>query len=144
MIGELAVQLRAYPWRTRRPYPARLLLDAKHALWRGELRPIVNGCRAHEAILVDPARWPDTPVPPGAAEDVDVVEVLRWAAATGVAPAEDLRLLLALEHHRGYGARAGARVAAAWGVNQRTVRRRRDRTLRKLRQAAGAYLAEAA
>ncbi len=141
VVGELTCQIRSFPWRTSRPYPGRLLLDTKHALWNGELRPIVDGRRPYEAFLVDPLEWGDRFTPRPEAEDVDLVDLLSWAASSGVVEVEDLRLLVALEEQRGYGNQARQTVADEWGINERTVRRRRDRALAKLRAATGDYLA---
>lgn len=81
---------------------AGLLLDTKNALWRGELRPLGDIRTPREAILVDPARWAEVTgerTTPANQEDdgVDLVDLLGWAASTGVAASEDLRLLLELE-----------------------------------------------
>lgn len=145
VVGELTCQIRRFPWRSTRPYGARLLLDTKHALWHGELRPLVDGRRPHEAFLVDPALWLEQPTPASEADEgVTLVDLLVWAAASGVASVEDLRLLVEFEQLRGYGNQARERVAAAWGINERTLRRRRERTLSSLRAAAAEYLAVAA
>lgn len=144
VVGELICQIRTFSWRTSRAYPGRLLLDTKHALWNGELRPLVNGRAPHEALLIDPWQWHQRVTPPAETDDVDLVDVLAWAATSGVVPVDDLRLLVALEQHRGYGNQARQTVADEWGINERTVRRRRDRALAKLRAAAGDYLATVA
>ena len=77
-------------------------------------------------------------------DDVDVVDMLLWAGGHGIAPLQDLLMLLDLEHRRGYGTATRHRVADDLGVNERTVRRRRDRALASLRDAKQKYLAEAA
>ena len=53
-------------------------------------------------------------------------------------------MLLDLERRRGYGTATRHRVAHDLGINERTVRRRRDRALAALRQAGPAYLAAVA
>ncbi len=55
VVGELTVQIRAFPWRRRtRAYAANLLLDTKTALWR-ELRPHRTRTFPHAGeVLVDP------------------------------------------------------------------------------------------
>ena len=73
-------------------------------------------------------------------DDVDVVDMLLWAGGHGVAPLQDLLMLLDLERRRGYGTATRHRVADDLGINERTVRRRRDRALAALRQARPAYL----
>lgn len=152
VVGELTAQIRAFPWRRRtRAYAANLLLDTKAALLR-ELRP--HRTRRHpEAgeVLVDPtdarhvalleARSTSTQ---STDDDLDLVDLLVWAARTGVVDADDVALLLQVEQDRYDGTPAQQRIAAAWGVNERTVRRRRERTLAALRTARGEYLAAGA
>ena len=53
-------------------------------------------------------------------------------------------MLLDRESRRGYGNAARHHVAHDLGISERTVRRRRDRTLNALRQASDAYLATVA
>ena len=77
-------------------------------------------------------------------DDVDVVDLLLWAGGHGVAPLQDLLMLLDLERRRGYGTATRHRVADDLGINERTVRRRRDRALTALRQAGPTYLAAVA
>lgn len=147
VVGELACQIRTYPWRQRPTgFAAGLLLDTKHTLWRGELRPLGDSDHPRDAVLVDPVIWAEVTGDQVTAvnDDVDLGDLLVWAARTGVAFREDLRLLLELERHHGYGNAARHRVAADFGINERTVRRRRDRTLAALRAAGAAYLAAAA
>ena len=76
-----------------------------------------------------------------------VVRVRR--GGNGIAPLEDLLMLLDRESRRGYGNAARHHVARHHvahdlGISERTVRRRRDRTLNALRQASDAYLATVA
>jgi len=151
VVGELTCQVRTFPWqRRRRAFAAGLLLDTKHALWRGELRPPGDGRSPREAMLIDPAGWPEvtghrrSDGEPAGDGDVDLIDLLVWAASGGVAEPEDLRLLLELERQRGYGSAARHRVAAAFGISEKTVRRRRDRALGALRAVTGDYLAAVA
>lgn len=149
-VGELALQVRTFPWRRRtRAYAANLLMDTEAALLR-ELLP--GRTRAHPAgrdiELVDPLNTAavlavlDASVPgPGDAEGLDLVDLLVWAARTGVAPAQDLELLWELHRDVRHGAGSSRlRAAARRGVNEQTVRRHRDRTLRALQDASGDYL----
>lgn len=123
VVGELTVQIRTFPWRRRtRAYAANLLLDTKAALIR-ELRP--HQTRTFSAageVLVDPTDRARMALlldgsAPGADQDdgLDLVDVLVWAAQL--------------------------QVAAAWGISERTLRRRRDRALSALQAASGSYLA---
>ncbi len=153
VVGELTVQIRAFPWRRRtRAIAANLLLDTKAALWR-ELRP--HRTRTFPTageVLVDPtdpaaaALLLDSAAPTAACgdDDLDLIDVLVWAERTGVVSASDIALLLDVERTREAGGPAQLRVAAAWGINERTVRRRRERTLDALHAARGRYLAACA
>jgi hypothetical protein len=144
VVGELTCQIRRYPWQRRtRAHASNLLLNTKQALLRGELRPGLPG--QPMLVLIDPLdalSLIDTAEPDG--NDVDVVDLLLWAGGHGIAPLDDLRMLLDLERRRGYGTGARHRVANVLGVTERTVRRRRDRALTALRDASGAYLATVA
>ena len=144
VVGELTCQIRRYPWRRRtRAYASNLLLNTKQALLRGELRPglpdqpMLVLIDPHDALrLVDTAQHDR--------DDVDVVDLLLWAGGHGIAPLEDLLMLLDLERRRGYGTQTRHRVAHDLGVNERTIRRRRDKALTALREASDAYLATVA
>ena len=97
-------------------------------------------------MLVDPhdPNFPRFDVAQQEDDDVDVVDMLLWAGGHGVAPLQDLLMLLDLEQRRGYGTATRHRIANDLGINERTVRRRRDRALAALRQARPAYLAAVA
>lgn len=147
VVGEVTCQIRAYPWRRRRAgFSAGVLLDAKHVLWRSELAPACAATRPYDAMLVDPAELQhDTRFvqkPPTA--EIELIDVLLWAAAAGTVSTEDVRLLLDVEERRSYGARSRSDVAAEHGIHERTLRRRRTRTLTALRDAARDYMASAA
>jgi hypothetical protein len=144
VVGELTCQIRRYPWRRRtRAYASNLLLNTKQALLRGELRPGLPD--QPMLVLIDPLdalRLADTAQ--DGSDDVDVVDLLLWAGGHGIAPLEDLLMLLDLERRRGYGTGTRHRVAHDLGVNERTIRRRRDKALTALREASDAYLATVA
>lgn len=146
VLSELTCQIRSYRWRdwrgsvaanlelqTRRAVLDDVLLRDRHHIDRREVHPR-NG-------LV----WEgESKAPAHVENDIDVVDLLRWAARRGV-PVEDLQLLVDSESARGrFGARADERVAAARGIARRTLLRRRARTLEALRALAPAYLAESA
>lgn len=148
LVGELCAQIRAWPLRRTRAYAANLLRDTQRACWR-ELRP--HRTRTYPRggdVLIDPldvhatCAILDRPVPgPGDADDgLDLSDMFAWARRHGIAEPRDLALLVALERHRGYGTGTRHRVAAAFGIHERTLRRRRDRALGALRAAAGRYL----
>jgi hypothetical protein len=142
VVGELACQIRLYPWR-RRPHAvaANLRAETRRAVL-SELRP---RCRRHpdrgEFLTLD---GDVTRVASATAgdqeEDVDVVDLLQWAVRSGV-DAADVALLIATECGRDLRERsADQRVAAAHGITTRTLYRRRHRTLTALRNVAPRYL----
>lgn len=152
VVGELTVQIRTFPWRRRtRAYAASLLLDTKAVLLR-ELLPHRTRARPHaREVLVDPTdprqagALLDAPTAgPDTADDVTLVDLLAWACGTGVVGSDDAALLLELERTRECGGNAQVRVAQAWHINERTLRRRRERTLAALQQASSGYLAACA
>ncbi len=146
VLSELTCQIRSYRWRVRsRGLVTSLEKDTRRAVL-AELRP---SDRYHPE-RVERLTWDGDVSALGsrpariAADDVDVVDLLRWAAAAGVNP-DDLSLLIDSERARGRrGAHADATVAAARGIDRRTLLRRRQRTLSKLRELAPAYLAAVA
>jgi hypothetical protein len=153
VTNELACQIRAYPvGRRSRAWAANLLAETRRALL-AEFRPGVRPYRpgAGELLLApfSPA-WEDTPlgcvVPgPGEDEDLDVVDLLRWAVSAGV-DIDGVALLIATERCR---ARCpwesqDAKVAAQHGIALRTLYCRRERTLTELREVARDHLAAVA
>jgi len=86
LVGELTLQIRRYPSRRRtRAYASNLLLNTKHALFRGELRAGLPD--QPMLVLIDPldaVKHFDTAQ--NDLDDVDVVDLLRWAGANGIAP----------------------------------------------------------
>lgn len=148
VVGELAAQIRSFPWRRRtRAYAANLLLDTKAALLR-ELRPARSRARhSGQDLLVDPLdTWRvktllDAAVPGPEDDEIRLVDVLVWAARRGIAPPEDLALLDELARRRDQPARRSQRqLADHRQINERTLRRRRDRTLAALHAARHDYL----
>ena len=152
VVGELTVQIRTFPWRRRtRAYAASLLRDTKAALLR-ELLPHRTRSQPHaREVLVDPTdrrqvdALLDAPADgPDNVDDLTLVDLLVWAARTGVVGSDDAALLLQVERTREGGGDAQLRVARAWRINERTLRRRRERTLAALQQARAGYLAACA
>ena len=75
----------------------------------------------------------------------DLVDLLDWARGTGVLESADVGLVLELmvACHETDGREDAYRVVGErHGVAMRTIRRRRDAVVARLREAAGAYLAE--
>ena len=146
VVGELACQIRRYPWRRRpRAIAANLRAETRRAVL-AELRPRV---RRHsdrgEFLTVD---GDVTRLMHATAcderEDLDVTDLLRWAVQSGV-DAADVALLVATECSRDLPERGTDRsVAAAHGITTRTLYRRRHRTLTALRDMAPRYLAAVA
>jgi hypothetical protein len=142
VVGELACQIRLYPWR-RRPHAvaANLRAETRRAVL-SELRP---RCRRHpdrgEFLTLDGDVTQLASATAGDQEvDVDVVDLLQWAVRSGV-DAADVALLIATECGRDLRKRsADQRVAAAHGITTRTLYRRRHRTLTALRNVAPQYL----
>lgn len=147
LVGEMAAQIRAWPLRRTRAFAANLLRDTQLACWR-ELRPHrTRTYRDGGDVLIDPLDeaavrdWLDRPVPgPGEGSSAELADVLAWARRTGLVSADDLALVVALERQGGYGMATRQRVAAAFGITERTLRRRRDRALTALRIGAANYV----
>jgi hypothetical protein len=146
VIGELACQIRRYPWQRRpRAIAANLRAETRRAVL-AELRP---GSRHHPKQVEILTRDGDITQLTSAAvsdktEDVDVADLLRWAVQSGV-DADDVALLVATECGRYLRQRSADRqVAAAHGITTRTLYRRRHRTLTALRRVAPQYLAAVA
>ena len=142
VVGELACQIRRYPWRRRRhAVAANLRAETRRAVL-AELRP---RSRRHphrgEFLTLD---GDVTQLAAANAidqeEDLDVVDLLQWAVRSGV-DAADVGLLIATECGRDLREPAAdQRVAAAHGITIRTLYRRRHRTLTALRNVAPRYL----
>lgn len=156
VLGQLAIQIRTYPWQTRtRAVAANLLLDTEHALSR-EARPAYMRTR-------DRARTDSTAVPvteivtdlpylaAGRAEQLfsdvdehdalDLVDLLLWAERTGVVEARELAMLVEYYYAREFTGAGHEHVARVFGVTARTSKRRCAAALAALQAAAPRYLA---
>jgi hypothetical protein len=145
VVSELTCQIRAYRWRVR---TGGLVANLEKETRRAVLADLHPSDRYHpdrverltdDGHLSDGHRLAFTE-PGGDEDDLDLVDLLTWAAAAGV-PAADLRLLV--ESERGRGAFQAA-AARSLGITERQVRRRRARTLHALRDLAPGYLAAVA
>lgn len=144
VVGQLAVEIRQFPWRRRhRAYAANLLLDTRRAVLRefGIRRGV-----SHEVLVDDDPFWWESrldtapgPDEPGALEEL--ADFLTWATRRRLVDPDDVQVAWQLEQLHGYGQAAGARVAQAWGLHERTVRRRQVRALSALKAAAAEYIA---
>ena len=153
IVGELTVQIRAFPVERRtRAYAANLLHDTRAAVLR-ELLPHRSRSRPHAAeVLVDPTdpqrarllfeqKVSDD-------QDVDLLDLLVWAERTGVVDGRDVVALLATERARDERPDAQRRfvaaAAAAAGMSPRTTQRRHRQALTALRAARSSYLSAVA
>ncbi len=146
VVGELACQIRCYPWRRRpRAVAANLGAETRRAVL-AELRPRSRRHPDWRDVLTadgDITRLVHAKIS-DETEDVDVVDLLQWAVRSGV-DAADVALLVATECRRDVRERgADQRVAGAHGITTRTLYRRRHRTLTALRNVAPQYLAAVA
>ncbi len=145
VVGQLAVEIRQFPWqRRRRAYALSLLLDTRRAVLR-ELG-VRRGTAAREVLVDGDLYWWEStldvvpgPEEPGPLEEL--ADFLIWATRRRLVDPDDVRLAWQLEQLHGYGQAAGVRVAKAWGVHERTARRRQARTLSALKAAAAEYAA---
>ena len=86
-------------------------------------------------------------MPPAEDPTADLVDLLAWARGVGVIDLEEIDLLLELllADHDGMAREEAQRlVGARRGLSLRTIRRRRNAALTRLRQAASLYLAATA
>lgn len=141
IVAELTCQIRSFPWRRRtRAYAANLLLDTKHVLWREGAHHRASNPETLTAPHCLEGRDQEIRGNGGTGddEDLDLIDVLMWAARTGVAPPNDLVMLLLSERAPAGPSRHA--VAREFGVHERTLRRRRSRTLSVLQAASDRYL----
>ncbi|MGB8379810.1 MAG: hypothetical protein WCG47_00955 [Dermatophilaceae bacterium] len=162
VAGQLWIQVREYPWRSRpRAVAKNTLLETRRAVLAdygatAPARAVLVPLAPPELVTAVDGRAP-APVDERG-PDVELIEVLAWARNRGALTRQDAALLWELvllacdEQSSGWAAGmargvssvyAGERVAAAWGVNPRSVRRRRDRAVRALRLVSRDYEIEA-
>ncbi len=152
IVSELTCQLRTYPWRNRtRAVAASLRWDTRSAVL-AEFRPSTPQHRHQAEHVLDPMspEWEATPLGRIAAaveddEDIDLVDLLLWAARAGV-DETDIALLVRTEQARAdSGLKASDDVVAAeFGLPRRTFFRHRARALEAVRAASRDYLAAVA
>jgi hypothetical protein len=161
VAGQVWLQIREFPWRRRRRAIARnILMDARRAVLadlgvdtasrrRGVVVIVVDtieGMVAGGSGILDERLRGSRP-----ADEPTLVEVLQWATGKGVVRDQDAAILLELARLEGSDAVRGlsssaeiSAVATRRGVNEKTVRRSRDRAVRSLVDARQAYLRECA
>jgi hypothetical protein len=151
IISELTCQIRTYPWRDRtRAVASSLRWDTRSAVL-AEFRPSTPQHRHQAEHVLDPMspEWETTPlgrmVTTVDSEDIDLVDLLLWAARAGVDETE-IALLVRTEQARADSClRASDEVVAAeFGLPRRTFFRRRARALEAVRVASRDYLAAVA
>ncbi len=154
VAGQLWIQVRTYPWGDRpRAVAKNILMETRRTVLAD-----YGAQTARRACLVPvaPPELTDAmdqgpePVVDAQVADLALLGLLAWARARGVLAREDAWLLwelvlatddeaepLAAGQGRGVTSlRAGVRVAAARGIAPRTVERRRDRAVARLRQVS--------
>ncbi|HEX8093481.1 MAG TPA: hypothetical protein VF542_06595 [Jatrophihabitans sp.] len=148
IVSELTCQIRNYRWRQRtRAVAAGLRWDTRRAVL-AQFRPSTSRHRYRAERLLDPMspRWQATPLgrPVTVAhdEDIDLADLLWWAAARCGVDANDIALLVRTEQARADGAlsRPDDLVAAEFGLPRRTFFRHRARALDAVRAASRDYL----
>jgi hypothetical protein len=162
--------IRTFPWRRRtRAFAKSLLLDTRAAVL-AELCPYRSRAGSTRVLLQEPALLTEShgrnfggvlrPTTGDVGDDsrADLLDLLEWARDAGVIDQRDVALLLDLvaaayltddrvdrAPRRGLNAAADvSMVAARCGVNEKTIRRRRDRALVALRDVRSDYLAAVA
>jgi hypothetical protein len=162
VAGQVWLQIREFPWRRRRrAIAANILMDARREVLR-DLGVDTRSCsRGVVVILVDTTAvgaatggagvLVDHDRRAGLGDELNLVGVLEWATGRGVVTARDAAILLELASLQVAGTVRGlssaaeiSAVATRRGVNEKTVRRSRDRAIRSLVGAREAYLRECA
>lgn len=139
VVGELIAQIRRRP-STRGltgSTAVSLLRSTRRELLRELPRRDADGFLVEVPMPADHQVWNRAGTPD--AVDVDLAALLRWAVDAGVASAGDVALLVTVAQPGGR-----VRAATALGVTERTVRRRRDSTLTRLRGSAPRFWREQA
>jgi hypothetical protein len=162
VAGQVWLQIREFPWRRRRRAIARnILMDARRAVLADLGVDTASRCRGVVVILVDTIEVGAIDGGSGilldhersgrSGDELTLVEVLQWATGKGVVSDQDAAILLELARLEVVGVVRGlnsaaeiSAVATRRGVNEKTVRRSRDRALRSLVDARQAYLRECA
>jgi hypothetical protein len=151
IVSELTCQIRGFRWRERRrAVAAGLRWDTRRAVL-AQFRPSTPGHRYRAEHPLDPMspQWEATPLgrPVTAAqdEDIDLADLLWWAARCGV-DENDIALLVRTEQARADAALTAPDdlVAAEFGLPRRTFFRHRARALDAVRAASRDYLAAVA
>lgn len=136
VVGELVAQIRRRPsTRLKGAVAVALLRSTRRELVRELPDRGVDGGLVEVPIAADHPVWDRCERSPIA--DVDLAAVLRWALQAGVASAGEVALLMRTVQPGGR-----LRVASELGVAERTVRRRRDCAVARLRGSADRFWRE--
>lgn len=147
IVSELTCQIRSYRWRQRRrAVAASLRWDTRRAVL-AQFRPSTPRHRHRAERLLDPMspQWQATPlgrpITASQDEDIDLADLLWWAARCGV-DENDIALLVRTEQARADAALNAPDdlVAAEFGLPRRTFFRHRARALAAVRAASRDYL----
>jgi hypothetical protein len=162
VAGQVWLQIREFPWRRRRRAIAQnILMDARRAVLADLGVDTASRRRGVVVILVDTIEAAATDCRSGillhhdhrsrSGEEPTLEGILQWATGNGVVRDQDAAILLELARLQMTGAVRGlnsaaeiSAVATRRGVNEKTVRRSRDRAVRSLVHAREAYLRECA
>jgi hypothetical protein len=151
VLAELTCEIRTYRWRTWRGSVVAALEKQTRRAVLADLRPSDRYHPDRVAIPTDVSPLTDARAAAGPdgsewteTDDLDIVDLLLWAADHGADP-DCLELLVASEQARSErSSGADDLVAQRRQIARRTVLRRRGRALATLRALAPAYLAHVA
>jgi hypothetical protein len=163
VAGQVWLQIREFPWRRRRrAIAANILMDVRRHVLRDLGVDTRRSSRGVEVTLVDTTtvrsaieayslRQGGQDPRAGSGHKLNLPALLEWATDKGVISHQDAAILLELASLEVAGTVRGlscaaeiSAVAARRGVNERTIRRSRDRAIRCLVRARDAYLRECA
>lgn len=139
LLGQLTIQILLSTPRAAPTYAAQLLRLTKSALLEELLTQTMLTSDPIAAIETQ-ATSSQTCLHPSDVSARMLADLFAWAQREQIASTADLALLLEFEQAGEFGRGAGHRVARNHGLHERTVRRRRNRTLAALRSASGRYL----
>jgi hypothetical protein len=163
VAGQVWLQIREFPWRRRRrAIAANILMDVRRHVLRDLGVDTRRASRGVEVTLVDTtadvsaldaalSRLGGQDLRAGLGDEHDLPSVLQWATGKALVSDQDAAILLELASLEVAGTVRGlscaaeiSAVAARRGVNERTIRRSRDRAIRCLVRARDAYLQDCA
>lgn len=147
VLGELTVQIRTYPWRTRsRAVAANLLRDTAYALSYEENHSWMRTRRyaqrvSEDAVGLTPHSTAALPGSGDTGDDLDLIDLLLWSERTGIVDARGVSMLVAYHVAREACGAGHEHVAHLFGVTTRTSMRQCAAVLDALREVVPQYLA---